>query len=47
MPDTAVPVPFLNEPWYCCAEPTQAQLVSIGGAVKMAEKPVAAADGFV
>ena len=47
MPDTAVPVPFLSEPWYCCAEPTQAQLVSIGGAVKMAEKPVAAADGFV
>ncbi len=24
-------VPFLSEPWYCCAEPTTAQLVSIGG----------------
>lgn len=47
MPDAAVPVPFLSEPWYCCAEPTQAQLVSIGGAVTKAEKPVAAADGFV
>ena len=42
-----IPVPFLSEPWYCCAEPTQAQLVSIGGAVKQAEAPVMAADGFV
>jgi radical SAM superfamily enzyme YgiQ (UPF0313 family) len=24
------PVPFLAEPWYCCAEPTPAQFVSIG-----------------
>jgi radical SAM superfamily enzyme YgiQ (UPF0313 family) len=24
------PVPFLSEPWYCCAEPTPAQFVSIG-----------------
>ncbi len=24
-------VPFLSEPWYCCAEPTSEQLVSIGG----------------
>src|SRR5271163_4601254 len=23
-------VPFLSEPWYCCAEPTPAQFVSIG-----------------
>jgi radical SAM superfamily enzyme YgiQ (UPF0313 family) len=23
-------VPFLSEPWYCCAEPTRDQLVSIG-----------------
>lgn len=23
-------VPFLSEPWYCCAEPTREQLVSIG-----------------
>ncbi len=27
-----VAVPFLSEPWYCCAEPTPAQFVSIGGA---------------
>src|SRR5258705_12238725 len=24
-------VPFLSEPWYCCAEPTRDQLVAIGG----------------
>jgi radical SAM superfamily enzyme YgiQ (UPF0313 family) len=28
----SLPVPFLSEPWYCCAEPTPAQFVSIGGA---------------
>ncbi len=41
-------VPFLSEPWYCCAEPTQDQLVAIGGvaAARVAEKAVAA-DGFV
>jgi radical SAM superfamily enzyme YgiQ (UPF0313 family) len=47
MPNPAVPVPFLSEPWYCCAEPTQAQLVSIGGVVKQSDTPVMAADGFV
>jgi radical SAM superfamily enzyme YgiQ (UPF0313 family) len=26
----ATPVPFLSEPWYCCAEPSNDQLVSIG-----------------
>jgi radical SAM superfamily enzyme YgiQ (UPF0313 family) len=44
-------VPFLSEPWYCCAEPTRDQLVSIGGAAKPASAPrtekVMAADGFV
>src|SRR6266852_1656836 len=25
-------VPFLSEPWYCCAEPTGDQFVAIGGA---------------
>lgn len=25
------PVPFLDEPWYCCAEPMPDQFVSIGG----------------
>ncbi|HLZ90710.1 MAG TPA: CUAEP/CCAEP-tail radical SAM protein [Candidatus Acidoferrum sp.] len=43
-------VPFLSEPWYCCAEPTRDQLVAIGGAAaapaETAEK-VVIADGFV
>ena len=43
-------VPFLSEPWYCCAEPTRDQLVAIGGtgaaSVPALEK-VVAADGFV
>jgi hypothetical protein len=41
-------VPFLSEPWYCCAEPTRDQLVAIGGvaAARVAEKAVTA-DGFV
>jgi radical SAM superfamily enzyme YgiQ (UPF0313 family) len=40
-------VPFLSEPWYCCAEPTRDQLVSIGGAKPQAKQAVATADGFV
>lgn len=40
-------VPFLSEPWYCCAEPTTEQLVSIGGGGKQVSEPVTAADGFV
>jgi hypothetical protein len=41
-------VPFLSEPWYCCAEPTKDQLVAIGGAAmkSQAERAVVA-DGFV
>ena len=41
-------VPFLSEPWYCCAEPTKDQLVSIGvaGASKKQETTVSA-DSFV
>jgi hypothetical protein len=27
-----VSVPYLNEAWYCCAEPTRDQFVSIAGA---------------
>jgi radical SAM superfamily enzyme YgiQ (UPF0313 family) len=49
-------VPFLSEPWYCCAEPTKAQLVSIGAAASKSAEPSApvsveragfSADGFV
>ncbi len=46
-------VPFLSEPWYCCAEPTKAQLVSIGAVAQKADSAAGAgragisADGFV
>jgi hypothetical protein len=42
------PVPFLSEPWYCCAEPTKDQLVSLGvaPAKKMAAQAVSA-ESFV
>jgi len=40
-------VPFLSEPWYCCAEPTQDQLVAIGGAREKAREAAGGADGFV
>ena len=39
-------VPFLSEPWYCCAEPTRDQLVSIV-AQPLVKNAVACADGFV
>jgi hypothetical protein len=37
------PVPFLDEPWYCCAEPMDTQFVSLG----KAKEPLAKADQFV
>jgi hypothetical protein len=49
-------VPFLSEPWYCCAEPTKAQLVSIRAVASKSAAPAASAgverigisaDGFV
>jgi radical SAM superfamily enzyme YgiQ (UPF0313 family) len=40
-------VPFLSEPWYCCAEPTRDQLLSIGAPKPPAKVAVASADGFV
>jgi radical SAM superfamily enzyme YgiQ (UPF0313 family) len=42
-----VGVPFLSEPWYCCAEPTQDQLVSIGAQKPLMNNAVASAEGFV
>src|SRR5437879_4141713 len=39
----SMPVPFLDEPWYCCAEPMNDQFVSIGKVKEM----VAKADQFV
>jgi hypothetical protein len=41
-------VPFLSEPWYCCAEPTKDQLVSLGVATARKPKPATTtADSFV
>ncbi len=40
---SCAPVPYLDEPWYCCAEPMDAQFVSIG----QAKEIVAKADQFV
>jgi hypothetical protein len=37
------PVPYLDEPWYCCAEPMDDQFVSIGNA----KTPASKADQFV
>jgi hypothetical protein len=37
------PVPYLDEPWYCCAEPMDAQFVSIG----KPKEAVAKADQYV
>jgi radical SAM superfamily enzyme YgiQ (UPF0313 family) len=44
---TGTAVPFLSEPWYCCAEPTKDQFVSIGGVAKPTTKVGVAGDGFV
>ena len=40
-------VPFLSEPWYCCAEPTRDQLISIGAPKPLVKNAVASADSFV
>jgi radical SAM superfamily enzyme YgiQ (UPF0313 family) len=40
-------VPYLSEPWYCCAEPTRDQLVSIGSVKPKAKAVLATAAGFV
>jgi radical SAM superfamily enzyme YgiQ (UPF0313 family) len=39
----SAPVPYLDEPWYCCAEPMDVQFVSIG----KSKETVAKADQFV
>jgi hypothetical protein len=39
----STPVPFLDEPWYCCAEPMIDQFVSIG----KVKEVVAKTDQFV
>jgi radical SAM superfamily enzyme YgiQ (UPF0313 family) len=45
-PQTAVPI--LSEPWYCCAEPTEDQFISIGAFAKKPPQPEPiGADNFV
>jgi radical SAM superfamily enzyme YgiQ (UPF0313 family) len=41
----ARPVPFLSEPWYCCAEPTKDQLVSLSVAPIKKTAPAVAGTG--
>jgi radical SAM superfamily enzyme YgiQ (UPF0313 family) len=43
----AAAVPFLSEPWYCCAEPTREQFVSIGQVAKKMEEPIPAPGSYV
>jgi radical SAM superfamily enzyme YgiQ (UPF0313 family) len=43
----AAAIPFLSEPWYCCAEPTREQFVSIGQVSKKIEEPIAATGSYV
>ena len=45
--DNAQTVPFLSEPWYCCAEPTADQLISIGRPKPVVSNPTVSADSFV
>ncbi|MGB8473108.1 MAG: CUAEP/CCAEP-tail radical SAM protein [Candidatus Acidiferrum sp.] len=44
-PSTAVP--FLSEPWYCCAEPTREQFVSIGQIPQKAQEPLPVTGSYV
>jgi hypothetical protein len=45
--ESARAVPFLSEPWYCCAEPTTDQLISIGRPKPAASNQTVSADSFV
>ena len=43
----AAAIPFLSEPWYCCAEPTHEQFVSIGQVSKKMEGSIPATGSYV
>lgn len=43
----AAAIPFLSEPWYCCAEPTREQLVSIGQVATKTEEPMPVTGSYV
>ena len=40
-------IPHFSEPWYCCAEPTQEQFVSVSAAQQEAREPAIVADAEV
>jgi radical SAM superfamily enzyme YgiQ (UPF0313 family) len=44
---SAAAVPFLSEPWYCCAEPTREQFVSLGQISKKIEEPMPTTGSYV
>jgi radical SAM superfamily enzyme YgiQ (UPF0313 family) len=44
---TALAIPFLSEPWYCCAEPTREQFVSIAQVSKKIEEPMPVTGSYV
>jgi radical SAM superfamily enzyme YgiQ (UPF0313 family) len=44
---SAAAIPFLSEPWYCCAEPTREQFVSIGQVSKKMEEPLPVTGSYV
>jgi radical SAM superfamily enzyme YgiQ (UPF0313 family) len=44
---SAAAIPFLSEPWYCCAEPTREQFVSIGHVARKIEEPLPATGSYV
>jgi hypothetical protein len=47
-PTSRPAIPHMNEPWYCCAEPTTDQIVSIGQVKPpVVEKALAQPDAFV
>ena len=37
--EASAPVPYLDEPWYCCAEPMDDQFVSIGTGTVARQQP--------
>jgi len=47
VPSAPRAVPFLSEPWYCCAEPTRDQLVCIGGPNPQVKSATATAGSFI
>ena len=45
--EPAAAIPFLSEPWYCCAEPTREQFVSMGQVARKIEEPIAVPGSYV